>query len=239
MAFTVGNGSSTATYRMTGTPADNHSFANGLVIANKATLSGNGAISGTVTISSGATLAPGASIGKIVLNNSPALQGNVIMEISKNGAALTNDQIQVAAPLVFSGSLTISNLGPTLLAGGDSFQLFSATGYSGAFSSLTLPALPAGLSWTNRLLLNGSLAVVAPAPLQIGGVLRSGTNLNFSVTGGSAGKPWNLLTSTNLALPLSSWITNRSGIFDSSGNVSITNGVNTIEPRRFFRIYAP
>ena len=237
--FTVGNGTSAATYRMSGTTTDSHSFANNLRIANSATLSGNGSIAGIVTIASGGTLSPGTSVGKIVLSNSPALQGAVVMEISKSGGTLTNDQIQVVASLAYGGSLTVSNLGPDTLTPGDSFQLFSATSYSGALSALTLPPLPAGLSWTNRLLVDGSLAVINKTAPSIGGLTRSGTNLIFNVTGGSPGAPWNLLTSTNVVLPLSDWTTNSSGVFDWLGTVTVTNGINLAEPQRYLRIQAP
>ena len=59
------------------------------------------------------------------------------------------------------------------------------------------------------------------------------------MTGGSSGAPWYLLTSTNVAAPLANWITNRAGVFDSLGNVTVTNGINSLEPQRYFRINAP
>jgi len=237
--FVVGNGSSAASYRMSGLVADTHSFANGLRISANATLAGNGTIGGTLTVASLGTLSPGFSIGKIILNNPPTLQGNVIMEIGKTGTALTNDQIQCLGPLAYGGALTVSHLGPAALAAGDSFQLFNASGYSGGFSPVILPTLPAGLTWTNRLLVNGTLAVVAVAPPSITNFKLSGTNLIFQVTNGVAGGSWNLLTSTNVALPVLNWTTARSGTFDLQGAVNLTNGITVGEPRRFFLIRTP
>jgi hypothetical protein len=39
---------------------------------------------------------------------------------------------------------------------GDSFPLFSASSYAGAFAALNLPSLSGGLTWTNRLLVDGA-----------------------------------------------------------------------------------
>ena len=166
LPFVIGNGSSAATGLLAGNNA--HSFNNGLVVSANATLAGNGTVSGGLTVSVGGTLSPGSSVGKLVLNNPPVLQGTVLMEISKNGATLTNDQVQVSGPLTNNGSLTVNDLGPTALAAGDSFTLFSAGSYAGAFTSVTLPPLSVDLTWSNQLSLNGSITVVPkPATQQV------------------------------------------------------------------------
>src|SRR5207248_7820993 len=54
---------------------------------------------------------------------------------------------------------------PTPLAVGDRFQPFSDTNYAGSFSSLSLPPLAAGLDWTNKLLVDGSIEVFTPPPV--------------------------------------------------------------------------
>jgi hypothetical protein len=46
----------------------------------------------------------------------------------------------------------------------DRSDLFDAASYAGGFASLNLPPLAPGLGWTNRLLADGSLAVVATIP---------------------------------------------------------------------------
>jgi T5SS/PEP-CTERM-associated repeat protein len=237
--FTVGNGTSPATYLMSGDTASTHSFAAGLVISGNAILAGNGTISGPFTVTSGGTLSPGASVGRIIFNNSPTLRGQLMLEVGKSGATPTNDQVQVLGALAYGGSLTVSNLGPGALVAGDRFPLFNAASYSGAFSAVALPSLPAGLTWTNRLLVDGSIAVVNRAAPRIGGLTKSGTNLVFQIAGGPPGGAWNLLASTNAASPLSSWTTVRSGSLDWLGNLTLTNGIGRTEPRRFFRISTP
>ena len=63
-----------------------------------------------------------------------------------NKQAGTNDQIVGVSTLVYGGTLAVTNLAGTLAAG-DSFPLFSATTYQGAFSSIS-PAIPgSGLAW--------------------------------------------------------------------------------------------
>jgi hypothetical protein len=47
----------------------------------------------------------------------------------------------------------------------------------------------------------------------------SGTNNNSGVGGGS----YHVLTSTNVALPLTNWSVLSSGTFDPNGNFSVTN----------------
>src|SRR5262249_50200027 len=104
-ALVVGKGSSIAIYQLAGNGL--HTFNNGLVLAINGVLSGNGTVSGNLTAPSGSAIYPGndLSIGRLVLSNSPFLGAALIMDISKNGATLTNDQIQVAAPLTYGGSL--------------------------------------------------------------------------------------------------------------------------------------
>ncbi len=208
-----------------------------IIVEVHGTLAGSGIISGQL-INYG-LLSPGNPIGTLVLSNSPIFAGLLLMDISKNGLALTNDELQVIAPLTYGGAFTVTNLGPTALSAGDSFKLFSATSYSGAFTAMTLPALSSGLMWTNQLLVNGSLKVVAQTSPAISGLTQSGTNLVLNVTGGSPGGGYTLLTSTNVALPLASWTTNSTGNFDWLGNVTLTNAVIPATPQRFFTVRVP
>jgi hypothetical protein len=74
-----------------------------------------------------------------------------------------------------------------------------------------------------------------PSTPRITHISLSGTALSLSATNGTPGGPWTLLQSTNVALPLSQWQTNRAGSFDGSGNLS-TNIVNTATNRQEFYI---
>jgi hypothetical protein len=58
--------------------------------------------------------------------------------------------------------LIVTNVGANTLAAGDSFHLFNAGVFSGAFSVKTLPALATNLVWdTTQLAANGTLTVAA------------------------------------------------------------------------------
>ena len=71
-----------------------------------------------------------------------------------------------------------------------------------------------------------NISLIPPLSPQIAGIGLTGTTLSISATNGTAGGSWTLLQSTNLALPLSQWQTNCTGVFDGSGNLS-TNIANT------------
>jgi hypothetical protein len=104
------------------------------------------------------------------------------MEVSRNGSDLTNDVVQVAGTLTYDGSITVTNIGPSPLLPGDPFKLFFASNFAGSFSSVTLPSLPGGLTWTNKLLVDGSIEVlgVPPAVQTLGASVLGVTNATLN-----------------------------------------------------------
>lgn len=155
-----------ATTNLSGALFVNGSLA-GPVTISGGTLSGAGAIAGNTLVASGCWLSP----GNIVSNTPGALSfggdltlapgGVTILEI--NVASATNDQLVVAGTLNRGGTLEVRNIGGALAAG-QAFHLFTARGYSGNFSAITLPPLAAGLSWDTNNLSNGVLSVIAMSP---------------------------------------------------------------------------
>jgi autotransporter-associated beta strand protein len=135
----------------------------GPTLITAGTLGGTGLLTGSLTIVPAAALAPGVGLGVLTVGPAPQLAGTIIMEI--NPAATPNaDRLVVSGPLAYSGALIVTNLGGNP-AGGATFDLFDAAAIGGAFSSITLPTLPAGLEWdTNRLASDGILSVIAFAP---------------------------------------------------------------------------
>ena len=132
----------------------------GAVAVNSgATLTGTGMSSGPVTVASGGTLAPGsAGSGTFNLNGTTlSLSGACAMEINASTGA--SSAVQGISTVTYGGTLTVSNTAGTLAAGA-TFTLFNASAYSGAFSSISLPALPSNLQWdTSNLDLNGTITV--------------------------------------------------------------------------------
>ena len=168
-----------------GANLDVSGIVSGFQLANGQTLKGNGSVTGAVTVASGSALSPGNSIGTITLNNSPIFQGTLLMEINKTNAPITSDQlIIVAKPLTNGGVLVVTNVGPAL-TGGEVFTLFSATSYSGNFTTTNLPPLPTtNLNWwLGNLAVNGSLVVNrAPAVTNANYFRAKGTSLKISIT---------------------------------------------------------
>jgi autotransporter-associated beta strand protein len=212
---------------------------NVITLGSGATLGGTGTIGGPTIVQAGATLSPGAiSIGTLTVNNTLNLAGKVLMEISKSGTNLTSDGVVGISTLNYGGSLVVTNLGTNALTAGDTTTLFAATNYLGAFESLTLPALAAGLAWdTAALGVNGSLTVVAVTPPQIS---------NFSSVGGGVFRftlassnnlypPYSLLVSTNLA----NWDVITSGLLFLDGVYYVTDPDANASPRRFYRLRYP
>jgi T5SS/PEP-CTERM-associated repeat protein len=234
-ALIVGDGTSLATLDLFGNGT--HSFNSGLSIANNALLMGNGTVIGNVTNASGGTLSPGASIGQLNVSGNLVLAAGSTNIFELNNTLGTNDNIVGLAAVSYGGNLVVTNLSGTL-ANGNTFKLFTATTYGGAFSSLVPPTPGAGLRWnTNGLTVNGTLGVVSVSLPNISNIqLLNGTNLVITTTGGTPFDPVYLLTATNVATPMTNWVYAATNYFDLAGNVSITNSITPGEPQRYFRL---
>lgn len=194
-----------------------------LTIANGQTLTGSGTVNGNITIASGATLAPGGSLSTLTFNNNLTLNGGSATLVEISDTPTTNDAAQVAGNLILNGTLVVTNAGSNSLSAGDSFKLFNAANFSGAFTNIQ-PIVPQpGLKWDTSALTNGVLKIVAaPLPV-IANVSLSGTNLIFNGTNGQPGENYLVLSSTNLAMPLEDWAIIATNAFDTAGNFSVTN----------------
>lgn len=204
--------------------------ANFVMVAG-GTLGGTGVFAGPVIVSAGAKLAPTAgsgAIGTMTINNSLTLSNGSTTVMQLNESAGTNDEIIGLTNVVYGGNLVLSNLSGTIKTN-DAFVLFSSTAYAGTFASIT-PAAPAsGLRWdTNTLAVDGTLRVALSGarPRINGATVAGGNKLIFSGTGGFANSQYVLITSTNVAAPLSTWTPVITNQFDGSGNFSFTNAVS-------------
>jgi autotransporter-associated beta strand protein len=153
------------------------------------TLQGNGTIAGNLAELSGTTILPGNAgvVGALTVTGSVTLAGTSIMDLSKT--PLTNDVLQ-AASIAYGGVLNLATVSGSP-APGDSFRLFVAGSYSGAFASV-VPATPGtGLAWDTRsLVTNGTVTVVnqqAPTintggDITVGCAGAAGTSVLFAPT---------------------------------------------------------
>ncbi|MEI7728453.1 MAG: carbohydrate-binding protein [Verrucomicrobiota bacterium] len=238
--------SGTNTYSLTTSVQGGSLWVNGALsgtgavsVAANAVLGGNGLIRGPVTVNGGGQLTPGdTDCGTLTISNALTFAANStnLMRLAK--ALGTNDQVAGLGKVTYGGTLVITNLGG-ILAAGDRFKLFSATNYTGTFAKTNLPALRPGLTWTNKLLLDGSLEIIgAAAPLQIvkPALIGAGQNLSLSGSGGQPGTVYYLLAATNITTPGSNWVPVLTNTFDTNGGFSATNTINRTVPRRFLRL---
>ncbi|MGC3958514.1 MAG: autotransporter-associated beta strand repeat-containing protein [Verrucomicrobiota bacterium] len=227
-----------------GTLVVNGANGNSAVTVNSSgTLAGAGSLGGSVNVLAGGNLTPGipargaltAAIGTLTAGNT-TVGGTVTMKIDR--AAVPNSDKLVAPNVVVSvgATLTVSNLGSTNLVAGDTFTLFS-TPMSGAFSTVNLPPLPnANMVWTNKLAINGTIAVLStstvnPTPTNIV-VTAVGGGLNLSWPQDRTG--WTLQVQTNtLATGLSNnWV----DVPGSTATNSVTIPVNSANGAVFYRL---
>jgi autotransporter-associated beta strand protein len=211
------------------------SSVSGYTLGNGRTLWGNGSVNGGFTLGSGAILAPGSnSIGTLTFSNTLSLAAGStnIFEISHS--PLANDSAVVSGALTCGGTLIVTNSGATALAAGNSFKLFNAGSYNGAFPNVILPALNPGLSWNTNALTTSGVITVVPPPV-INSISWSGNNFGFNITGGIAGASFYVLASTNVAAPLSNWTPLLTNQFDNYGNFNFTTDPAT-NAQNFYRL---
>jgi len=130
-----------------------------VMVSSQASLSGSGVITGPVTVNG--TFAPGVgATGSFTVANALSLAGTTTMRVSKIGATCLSSNVRGLKRLNCGGALVVTSAAAVTYAAGDIFTLFSSSNYAGAFASLTLPILPAGLKWnSSNLTINGTITV--------------------------------------------------------------------------------
>jgi autotransporter-associated beta strand protein len=204
-----------------------------VTVAGGGTLGGTGIISGAVTVNAGGALAPGNPPGTLTISNNLTLAAGSTTFMQLQHLPLTNDAVAVSGTLTAGGLLNVTNTGATTLASGDSFQLFKAGNYSGAFANLVLPPLPGNLAWNTYTLNNsGVISVVTLTSPVITGVQIVSGSLVVNGSGGAGNWPFLLLTSTNLAP--AAWTPVATNQFDADGNFILTNSITPGSPQSFY-----
>jgi fibronectin-binding autotransporter adhesin len=152
--------------------------------------------------------------------------GNVMVTLNKS-LVQSNSFFTVNGAYNYTGSgLVFNNAGPSL-AVGDRFVIFSQP-ISGAH---TMPIVSPYFTLRNDIETDGSVTVTSIsqplAPTLNPPVLLNGSNIVISATNnaGNNSGTYTLYNSTNIATPLTNWSVLRSGTFDGSGNLFVTNSV--------------
>jgi autotransporter-associated beta strand protein len=204
---------------------------------NFSSLSGAGTVTnGAVTVSG--VLSPGdavGSLGTLTLCSNLTITGNVSVEVNKS-QALSNDFIIVGGVLTNggAGTLTVAKAGGGPLAAGDTFKLFNQPLPNGRRLAI---AGPPGVIWTNKLEVDGSIAVVLAPPIS-----SSPTNLIYAINGSILRLSWPedhrswILQSNPASLTVTSaW-------YDCPGTETLTNlDISTARAATnvFFRLLRP
>jgi autotransporter-associated beta strand protein len=211
----------------------------GLTTVAAGTVEGVFTDGGSMSVLPNATLAPGtpSDIGTMTINGGLTLGGNLLVKLNKS-LVQSNDIVAVPGGVsnTNNGVVTVNNLGPAL-AVGDHFTLFSSAVSGGD----TLSVTGGGVIWSNNLVNDGSIIVLSttvPHPV-ITSVGSTSSGIVFSGTNGIANGTYHVLSTTNLALPLSSWTQESAGTFDDRGNFSATNTVSAGVPQKFYRLTIP
>lgn len=189
-----------------------------LTLSKGQALSGNGTVVGSVVETVGASITPGESgIGSLAITGSLALQGATTMDLANT----SNDVINVSGSIDYGGSLILT-YPPGLLIAGKTFKLFSATSYSGAFSTIGPPPNP-NLMWnTNNLTVDGTLGVIFCPTLTT-----TQTNGSIHISWPTNYTSFVLQTTTNVA-DRNSW-----SPVSAAGNIYSTT---PIDAARYFRL---
>ena len=204
---------------------------NGQMIVAGGTLGGQGTIKGAVVVQQNGTLAPNAFLNTLTINGPLVLSGTTVMEIATVVWPRESDLIRGMTTLNYGGVLTVWMDGDWVGAG-DTFKLFDAGSYSGAFAACNLPALDPGLAWdTSGLLVDGTITVVAAEmaslPLLAGQPMTQTVDVGNTVTlgGGAVGGE-----------PISyQWYYNGASLAGANGaNLTLANIQKTNQGQYFF-----
>jgi len=194
---------------------------------------GTGIVNRNTGVQTGGFLEPGndnTSIGTLTINGNLTLAGTTGMKLNKSLAS-SNDVLNVSGTLTFGGTLNVTNLGPALAAG-DSFKLFSEAG-TASFANINLPALPNALGWTNKLAMDGSIAVIQAASLNSTNLAVQFSNGNLTLSWPADHTGWHLQSQTN-GLGTNWW--------DMTGSAGTNIWIGPIDetiPGLFFRLAYP
>jgi fibronectin-binding autotransporter adhesin len=201
-----------------------------------ARLGGTGLIFSPVIVNPNGTLAPGASIGTLTIYNALTLSGTTEMEVSP----LDADKLTGLTAITYGGTLKVLLSGT--LTGTEVFTLFESPPgtYSGSFAAYDLPTLPFPMMWNmDTLATDGKLRVsIGGTKPQIATVSRAvDGNIQLGGTGPN-GAAYRVLSSTNAALPLTSWMEIGNGTF-TGGTFSFLDPNATNYVQRFYSVVTP
>ena len=200
-------------------------------------LSGSGAFANStvITLDGGATLDASALVNGLTLGATQTLQGTnafnvtgnvtnlgtIELKLSKTGGVTTNDSLNGLTSITYGGTLRVTQSGDPLVVT-DTFKLFSAASYHGAFASFILPAPGLGLVWdTSMLAADGTLRL----RLQMTGLYGTGVDDSGALAvEGSADLHYQLVASADPFYPGPQALVMTNNVWPVQSGVYMTNG---------------
>lgn len=209
-----------------------------VLVQNGGILRGGGVIAGSVSVSAGGELSPGGAFNTLTMGGDLTLAAGSTTRMQIQPSPLNYDTITLGGTFTACGTLIVTNVGGNALAAGDTFALFNAGNYSGAFDHIELPPLTGNLVWnTNTLNTSGTISVTTLSSPVISDLEITGDGLVISGAGGVDSWPFYLLSTTNLAA--GNWMPVATNQFDSTGHFSVTNALSPNAPQMYFRLQLP
>ena len=147
----------------------NNGTVDGTVDVNYGSLAKGAGVYGVVNVFEGGTFSPGNSPGivtasTVTFDRSPVTSGSptLLVELGGTTPGAGYDQLHVTGQLSLAGLLQVVLVPGFMPGSGNSFDLLDWGSLAGTFSSISLPALTAGLTWnTSQLYTTGVLSVTS------------------------------------------------------------------------------
>ena len=165
----------------------NEAGAGSLTVSNNGTVQAANVIIGAMSsvhgdgniianVQNGGAVAPGTSPGALHItgNYSQSSAGSLQIELGGTAPGTGYDQLLISGSAALNGTLAVSLINGYMGAAGDNFNIITFTSRTGAFSTVQLPALSAGLMWNAaRLYSNGQLRVLVAGDYNANGIVDS------------------------------------------------------------------
>lgn len=220
---------------------------NGVGVYGTLSVGNPGDVSGT-----NFTIAGAGTGGSLTIHTNGILSVNLFNGAGagdNTGNAAAADYLNAQCPVILAAGAVLKVGNPenlTAWAAGDKWKIASwSSAPSGTFTVTNLPALPTGLAWdTSTLYTSGVIDIISSAgptaPADITGITVSGGNLIITGTNlnGGASFHYEVLTATNLSVPLTNWTVLSTNSFNANGTFSCTNAVSPTNPAVFFDVKA-
>ena len=209
---------------------------NSVTVNNSGTLGGTGSIFGPVAVNDGGSLSPGSNtVGTLTLRGNLTLNAGSALRFEL-GAINASDKVVVSNAVVMNGALHLTNVAGF---GSGTYTLMTYAGVP-AGTMPTIGSKPSGFGCVLDTNTVGQLRLVvtALAPPVISGVSVAGNNLVVSGTG-PTNETYYVVTSTNVASPISVWSRVATNQFTGAGTFSYTNAINPALPQSYFRLQLP